>query len=344
MARNYTRKFYVPIKLYGKSQVVGTPTVTVLEYDSSGKVLLATGTTVPTDTDAGYAKGCLFIKTNGSAGSVLYLNEGSSTSADFNVVESAASTVTGVTADSGLLGGGTEGSVTVSRGLAVRNQSGGTLTKGTLVRVTGYASSKPLITKADADTAGAGAVYVLTADIANNTNGNVYGVATVTGINTDAVSAIGDPLYLSATAGEFAASAPTGADQVVQRVGVVTVKNATTGEALFFPEYLIFEKIGTSGIQNDAISQEHLDDGILPSHVVKYAGKHTWTGSGATAQASVSGVAATDVVVASISTKPTQAAYLVAAAPGTDVIDFELSAANTGNDAVISYSVLRAAA
>lgn len=47
----------------------------------------AYGTTLPTDGAAGYAKGCLFHKTNGAAGANLYLNEGSVTSADFNAVQ-----------------------------------------------------------------------------------------------------------------------------------------------------------------------------------------------------------------------------------------------------------------
>ena len=42
------------------------------------------GTSVPTDATAGYAKGCLYIKTDGGIGSTLYVNEGSNTSCDFN--------------------------------------------------------------------------------------------------------------------------------------------------------------------------------------------------------------------------------------------------------------------
>ena len=216
MARNYTRKFYTPIKLIGKSQVVGTPTVTVLEYDGSGKVLLATGATVPTDADAGYAKGCQFIKTDGGIGSTLFLNEGTSSSCDFNTSSVGGGDITSVVAGAGMTGGGVSGDVTVN-------------------------------------------------------------VIAGTGITVAA----------------------------------------------------------------DAVS---LAAGYTPSHVVKYAGKHTWTGSGATAQAAVSGVAATDIVVATIQTKPTQAAYLVGAVPGTNTIDFELSAANTSNDAVIAYTVFRAVA
>jgi len=42
------------------------------------------GTTVPTDATAGYAPGCIFIKTDGGAGTTLYINEGTAASCDFN--------------------------------------------------------------------------------------------------------------------------------------------------------------------------------------------------------------------------------------------------------------------
>lgn len=73
-----------------------------------------------------------------------------------------------------------------------------------------------------------------------------------------------------------------------------------------------------------------------------YYGRVTWSGSGATLAVTVSGVLATDDVIATIRVKPTQAAYLVRAVPSTDTITFELSAANTSNDAQISYTVIRA--
>ena len=73
------------ITLAGEPRVVGTPALTVLEYNTSGKVRRAEGTTVPTDGDAGFAKGCTFTDTDASASAVFYVNEGSATSADFNL-------------------------------------------------------------------------------------------------------------------------------------------------------------------------------------------------------------------------------------------------------------------
>ncbi len=103
-------------RMTGFTTKVGTPVVEVLEVDSNRDVLLARGATVPTDADAGYAKGCKFIKTDGGVATTVYLNEGSATSADFNAVESSASTITSVAAGNGLTGGGTEGAVTLTVG------------------------------------------------------------------------------------------------------------------------------------------------------------------------------------------------------------------------------------
>lgn len=44
------------------------------------------GDTVPTDGSSGYQPGCIFQKTDGSAGTVFYINEGTASSCDFNAV------------------------------------------------------------------------------------------------------------------------------------------------------------------------------------------------------------------------------------------------------------------
>lgn len=75
------------VKFLGRTRTVGAETIKVLAYDSAGDILIATGITVPTDATDGYAKGCIFIDTNVGAGSVgVYLNDGTTTSSDFNVV------------------------------------------------------------------------------------------------------------------------------------------------------------------------------------------------------------------------------------------------------------------
>lgn len=56
----------------------------ILLKDDRGMAVFAFGTSVPADGVLGFATGCLFVKTNGSAGTALYVNEGSHTSADFD--------------------------------------------------------------------------------------------------------------------------------------------------------------------------------------------------------------------------------------------------------------------
>lgn len=65
--------------------------VTCLLKDGSGKALLATGTTVPSDTATLYAKGCLFIDTDVATGTTgLYVNVGTASSCVFKAVSNAA--------------------------------------------------------------------------------------------------------------------------------------------------------------------------------------------------------------------------------------------------------------
>ena len=103
-----------------------------------------------------------------------------------------------------------------------------------------------------------------------------------------------------------------------------------------------FTLIGTVGAGGVALA--NLAAGITPSHVVKYAGTITWSGSGASLATTVTGVAATDIVVCSFLVNPTQAASVLKIVPTTSTITITLSTANTSNDAQISYVVYRAAA
>lgn len=87
MAKIFNRALW----LGGEVKKVGTPTVRVLDYNNDDKVLRASGATVPTDADTGYAKGCVFIQTDGGVGSTIYINEGTAASADFNAIGGASS-------------------------------------------------------------------------------------------------------------------------------------------------------------------------------------------------------------------------------------------------------------
>ena len=87
MAKIYNRALLVA----GELQKVGTPVVRIITQDKDGKVTRASGATLPTDTDAGYAVGCIFTKTTGVIGATVYINEGSASSCDFNAVAASSS-------------------------------------------------------------------------------------------------------------------------------------------------------------------------------------------------------------------------------------------------------------
>jgi hypothetical protein len=71
-----------------KNQTTGN---NVLLKDGLGNSVIVTGTTVPVDAGAGYAKGCLFIDTDVAAGtSGLYVNIGTSAACNFNLATVAA--------------------------------------------------------------------------------------------------------------------------------------------------------------------------------------------------------------------------------------------------------------
>ena len=73
------------IQIGGNERTVGSTFVRAVEYDKDGDVFRCSGTTVPTGT--GYAKGCLFVKTDAASGTkALYENQGTNTVASFNLV------------------------------------------------------------------------------------------------------------------------------------------------------------------------------------------------------------------------------------------------------------------
>ena len=58
----------------------------VVASNDNGDFLIVAGTSVPTNGASGYATGCLYLKTDGVAGTALWVNEGSNSSADFDAV------------------------------------------------------------------------------------------------------------------------------------------------------------------------------------------------------------------------------------------------------------------
>lgn len=117
-------------------------------------------------------------------------------------------------------------------GIRVINSTGSSIGADKLVAVLGFDTTTglPKIVLADADVATHVDVYVTATAIAASAKGFVFkGGLSSANLNTNSASAAGDPVYLDITAGGFAHTAPSGADDRVIPVGWVTVKSATVG-------------------------------------------------------------------------------------------------------------------
>ena len=163
-------------------------------------------------------------------------------------------------------------------GLPVDNSTGGSLAAGTLVYISGYDASTgaPQITKADADSRQA--EYILNAAIADGAAGVVYRGYTLGSLDTSG-SSVGDPIYLSATAGSWSASALTGAAQISQKVGVVVTSHASTGSIQFLLPGEIL-KIGSGNLQSKSVAVSALADSTDGELI-------TWDASGVAATVAV---------------------------------------------------------
>ncbi len=51
----------------------------VIDHEPGGKNLVY-GTVAPTNSQAGFETGCIYVNTSGTAGAILYVNQGSNTS------------------------------------------------------------------------------------------------------------------------------------------------------------------------------------------------------------------------------------------------------------------------
>ncbi len=113
----------------------------------------------------------------------------------------------------------------------VRNTTGATLTKGTVVYISGATGNKPTVSKAIAtgDSTSAQTFGLVQADIANNANGNVVCVGDLTGLDTSAFTE-GVQLYLSSTtAGAYTTTKQLAPNHLVY-IGVVTRSHPTLGQ------------------------------------------------------------------------------------------------------------------
>jgi hypothetical protein len=114
--------------------------------------------------------------------------------------------------------------------VTVRNQSGSTMTAGTVVYISGATGNNPLISRAQAtiDATSAQTIGLVQADIANNATGSVVIRGVVSGLNTQALTE-GQQLYLSPTvAGGYTTTKQYAPNHLVY-VGIVTRSHPTLG-------------------------------------------------------------------------------------------------------------------
>lgn len=148
--------------------------------------------------------------------------------------------------------------------IPVSNTTGSSIAAKKLVYFSSYdATNKRFkIALADADDPTKRAVAITDHAIPNNSNSYVVLELLAGGEDTSAGSA-GDPVYLSATAGAWTLTAPSGADQEKLRVGSVKSVSATAGVIHFNLERAQLEKIGTSMLQAGAVSSASLDETLI---------------------------------------------------------------------------------
>ena len=116
----------------------------------------------------------------------------------------------------------------------VKNNTGGSVTKGQAVYISGADGSNALISLADADTelTSSKTLGLLYQDLAVNGLGWVVTNGMLSGIDTSAAGAAGDSVWLSSTAGGLVYGAPPAKPAHSVYLGVVTRKSATVGEIL----------------------------------------------------------------------------------------------------------------
>jgi hypothetical protein len=115
------------------------------------------------------------------------------------------------------------------------------------------------VTKADADGA-LPAEWTISADLTTGSYAWAFDNIEVSGFDTSALT-VEALVYLSATAGAITTTAPTGADQIVQVVGVVKKSHATLGSILFFPGNKTILGYGTSFFQAKAVTSTQIGSG-----------------------------------------------------------------------------------
>ena len=112
-----------------------------------------------------------------------------------------------------------------------KNTSGGTLTVGQVVYISGISGNTPTVGLADADDSAKMPAYGLVAvETVNNEPVEVITFGALTNVKTDYAGwALGDTLYVSTTAGELTNTAPAGESSLIQNLGRIRRLHLSAG-------------------------------------------------------------------------------------------------------------------
>lgn len=154
--------------------------------------------------------------------------------------------------------------------IVVRNNTGATLTKGSVVYVNGVHSGTgfiPTVALASASYSATPllpAIGVVAADIPNNSYGRVVTEGRVDGINTLSSGAIdGQRVLVGTTPGTFTATVPT-LPNFTQRLGIVLRSHASQGSILIDPQSVI---TGSQGSSSNTFS---IGDGLDTTKTLRF--------------------------------------------------------------------------
>lgn len=149
---------------------------------------------------------------------------------------------------------------------------------------------------------------------------------------------LADGKILVGNSSNVATAVTMSGDATLSNTGVLTIANLAVETAM-----LAADAVTNAKLADNAVSLENLDSGITPSHIVVFAGQPTTTGGGAAEAITVTGALATDLAFVQMVDDGTNNVTIVNAVVTADTLTVTFSA-DPGNDAVINYQLIRAAA
>lgn len=164
----------------------------------------------------------------------------------------------------------------------VRNTTGATLTKGTVVYINGATGQNPTVTKAIAtsDATSAQTLGMMSADLANNSNGYVTIVGQLTNMDTSAYTD-GAQLYLSGTtAGAVTATKPSAPIHLVY-VAIVEHAHPTQGK--------LFVKV-QNGYELDELHDVVITSPVTGQTITYNSATDLWSNTTVSLTAGVNGI------------------------------------------------------